>query len=175
MAARGAVQSRRVHEPARVVAMTGSRVVTGLACVLALGAACASSRAESMGLSVPRSGSVVAWGCRPQAKGLGAFDQCLVPASARHGVVAVAAGLDQSLALKTDGGVIAWGCKGAGITGGECRIPAFARSGVRAIAAGDLVDVALKRDGSVVAWGCNFATRFQCSVPRSAKRGVAGI
>jgi len=79
-------------------------------------------------------GGVVAWGC-----GANDFGQCRVPAAARSGVTAIAAGTFHSLALKKDGSVVAWGCVGppdAIIHFGQCRVPASARSGVIAIAAG---------------------------------------
>src|SRR3954466_3469233 len=41
---------------------------------------------------VRNSGSVVAWGCRPDANGLGAYGQCRVPALARRAIVSISAG-----------------------------------------------------------------------------------
>ena len=66
------------------------------------------------------------------------------------GVIAVAAGEYQSLALKQDGTVVAWGDNSYGqatVAGGL--------SGVIAIASGAWHGLALKQDGTVVAWGSN--------------------
>jgi alpha-tubulin suppressor-like RCC1 family protein len=123
-----------------------------------------------------RGGSVIAWGCH---NGMGHVDsdlgQCRVPASARSGVIAIAAGIYQSLALKNDGSVLACGC-GGGYDYGECRVHASAGSSVIAVAAGTYHSLALKKDGSVVAWGCGRGYDFgECRVPASARSGVIAI
>jgi len=64
------------------------------------------------------------------------------------GVVAIAAGNEHSVALKSDGTVTAWGRN----VEGQTTIPA-GLSGVTAIAAGGDTSYALKSDGTVVAWG----------------------
>jgi hypothetical protein len=90
-------------------------------------------------------GGVLAWGCGNDNDA----GQCRVPASARHGVTAIAAGATHSLALKKNGSVVAWGCRaservlGSG-NSGQCRVPASARHGVTAIAAGTDHSLALK-------------------------------
>jgi alpha-tubulin suppressor-like RCC1 family protein len=58
-----------------------------------------------------------------------------VPAAAKSGVVAIAAGFAHSLALKDDGSVVAWGCRGPADSA-PCQVPARAANGVLAIAAG---------------------------------------
>ena len=82
---------------------------------------------------------VVAWG---------AFNngQTNVPVGLSN-VVAVAAGVSNSLALKSDGTVVAWGDNsyGLNVTGGL--------SNVVAVAAGVSNSLALKNDGTVVVWG----------------------
>jgi hypothetical protein len=87
---------------------------------------------------------VVAWGRNNQG-------QTTVPAGL-SGVVAIAAGGEHTVALKSDGTVVAWGYNYAGQT----TVPA-GLSGVVAIAAGAWHTVALKSDGTVVAWGSNSA------------------
>lgn len=75
------------------------------------------------------------------------------------GVVAVAAGLYHSLALKYDGTVVSWGSN----EDGQATVPA-GLTGVVAIAAGEKHSLALKADGTVVAWGYN--KEKQCEVPK---------
>jgi hypothetical protein len=79
------------------------------------------------------------------------YGQTTVPVAAQSGVAAIAAGVNQSVALKTNGSVIAWGDNFSGQT----TVPVAAKSGVVAIAVGLAHTVALKSDGSVVAWGAN--------------------
>jgi alpha-tubulin suppressor-like RCC1 family protein len=79
---------------------------------------------------------VVAWGDNTDG-------ETNVPAAATN-VLAVAAGDEYSLALKSDGTVIAWGKTTPVPTG---------LSNVVAIAAGRGQNLALKNDGTIVAWG----------------------
>jgi alpha-tubulin suppressor-like RCC1 family protein len=65
-------------------------------------------------------------------------------------VVALAAGYNHSLALRSNGTVVAWG----GNDYGQATVPAGLTS-VKAIAAGWHHSLALKSDGTVVAWGLN--------------------
>ena len=74
------------------------------------------------------------------------------------GVMAIAAGWDHTVALKSDGRVVAWG----GNIYGQTNVP-VGLTGVMAIAAGWSHTVALKSDGSVVAWGRNI--NGQTNVP----------
>lgn len=83
-----------------------------------------------------------------------------------NGVVAIAAGYCQSLALKADGTVVAWGFSYCGQSTVLANL-----GGVVAIAAGEEHSLALKADGTVVAWGDN--TYAQCAVPPNLNGVVA--
>lgn len=72
------------------------------------------------------------------------------PPPGLDGVVAIAAGFDHSLALRTDGTVVSWGDDGSGLA-----TPPAGLSGVRAVAAGWHHSLALKTDGTVAGWGWN--------------------
>ena len=74
-----------------------------------------------------------------------------VPVAAQSGVVAIAAGGDHTVALKSNGSVVAWGVNNSG----QRTVPVAAKSGVTAIAAGGSHTVALKTNGAVVAWGAD--------------------
>ena len=78
-------------------------------------------------------------------------------------VVALAAGYNHSLALRSNGTVVAWGEN----RNGQTDVPA-GLSNVKAIAAGQYHSLALKNDGSVVGWGL---TDYQLSPPS----GLTGI
>ncbi len=81
-------------------------------------------------------------------------------------VVAIAAGLDHSLALQGDGMVTAWGDN----TFGETNVPA-GLTNVVAIAAGDYFSLALVGSGTVKAWGYNLYG--QTNVPAGLSNVVA--
>ncbi|MCW1885216.1 choice-of-anchor D domain-containing protein [Luteolibacter flavescens] len=104
------------------------------------------------------SGKVVGWGLTPAS-------WTPLPAGL-DGVVAVAAGLDHSLALRSDGTVVGWGRNNAG----QLNIPA-SLSNVVAIAAGDHHNLALKSDGTVVTWGRNQSSYL--AVPANLSNVVA--
>src|SRR5204863_8269787 len=65
-----------------------------------------------------------------------------------NGVVAIAAGGNHSLALKSDGTVVAWG----GNSSGQSTVPGGLNR-VVSVAAGGPHSLALKSDGTVVTWG----------------------
>jgi len=117
-------------------------------------------------------GAVVAWGAglsRPTE--WPEEGQSVVPTEALSGVVAVAAGVTFSAALKVDGSVVFWGDADLGYFQG--RFPEEARQGVTAIASGDYHLLALKDDGSVIAWGDNGGG--QTDVPEEARSQVIAI
>jgi alpha-tubulin suppressor-like RCC1 family protein len=79
------------------------------------------------------------------------------------GMVAIAAGLDHSLALRSDGTVWAWGQNYGGQLGdgsttnrsAPVQVRANGPTGVTAIAGGSAHSLALKSDGTAWAWGFN--------------------
>src|SRR6185295_9215493 len=105
---------------------------------------------------------VVAWG---QIETDGGPVTATVPAGL-NGVIAIAAGADHSLALKSDGTVVAWDD-----IYGQITVPG-GLSGVVAVAAGFYYDLALKSDGTVVAWGQNY---FGQSTVPGGLNGVVAI
>jgi alpha-tubulin suppressor-like RCC1 family protein len=120
-------------------------------------------------LAVKADGSVLAWGLNDSGQlGDGTTTDRVAPAVVTglgpgSGVVAVAAGYDHSLAVKSDGTVLAWGSNAQGQLGNVAAdglTPAVVSSlgsgsGVVAVSAGGALSLALKSDGSVLAWGYN--------------------
>ena len=107
------------------------------------------------------SGKVVAWG-------LDTSHQTDVPAAAQSGVVAISAGGEFAVALKTDGTVVAWGDDSRGQTD----VPA-GLSNVTQISAGCSHTLALKSDGTIVAWGYNYQGDTQVPLPGDGARYTA--
>ena len=87
-------------------------------------------------------------------------------ATATGSPLAIASGINHSLALKSDGTVAAWGDNRFGQT----NIP-VGLSNVVAIARGDFHSLALKSDGTVAAWGVN--NYGQTTIPASLSNVVA--
>jgi alpha-tubulin suppressor-like RCC1 family protein len=124
---------------------------------------------HSSGFNLARKsdGSVIAWGendAYQLGDGTNESRTTPVPVTALGtGVVALAAGSDHSLALKSDGSVLGWGLNQDGQVGGggfgsiytqPVQVVGLgAGSGVVAIAAGARHSLALKSDGTVLAWG----------------------
>ena len=96
------------------------------------------------------------------------YGQCDVPAP-NSGFVAVAAGCDHSLGLRSDGSIAAWGYNGYG----QCNVPA-PNSGFIAVAAGYYHSLGLRSDGSIVAWGQNDDGQCNVPAPNSGFVAVAG-
>jgi uncharacterized delta-60 repeat protein len=112
--------------------------------------------------TVPTSGLVVV----PWGDGSSNYGQRTIPSSL-SGVVAVSAGTNHVLALKSNGTVVAWGLSNYGATA----VPA-GLSDVVAVTASDTYSVALKADGRLVTWGDQTADYKR--VPGSL-RGIVAI
>ena len=138
--------------------------VTGLSNVIAIAAGGFHS------LALKRDSTVASWGndFRGQlGNGLpydGNFSDITQQVSNLTNVIAIAAGRDHSLALKSDGTVSTWGFDefgqlGNGVTGdgGSSNVPVGVGgpSGVTAIAGGTSHSMARKSDGTVSTWGRN--------------------
>ena len=119
-------------------------------------------------LALRADGSVWAWGGNSRGQlgdGTGAnSDTPVAVAGLSAGVVAIAAGDQNSLALKSDGSVWAWGRNDRGQLGdgtandSEVPVPVSGMtSGVKGIADGADFSLAMKNDGSVWGWGNNFS------------------
>ena len=92
--------------------------------------------------SAQESGPIVGWGANY-------YGQSSVP-SPNTGFVAVAAGFEHSLGLKSDGSIVGWGDNDFG----QSSVPS-PNTGFVAVAAGWYHSLGLKPDGSIVAWGGN--------------------
>ena len=121
---------------------------------------------SSFGLALRSDGTVWAWGSNGAGQlgdGTVTSDQATpVQVTGLSGVVAVAAGTDQSLALRSDGTVWAWGGDrygqlgdGANRSAQPTPVQVTGLTGVTKIAAGGLFSLALRSDGTVWAWGYN--------------------
>ncbi|TIH40727.1 hypothetical protein D4765_01740 [Subtercola vilae] len=124
----------------------------------------------SFSLALKSDGSVWAWGQADQGQqGDGSGVIHVVPTQvptlgAGSGVIAISAGANHALALKSDGSVWGWGDNdygdvGIGTGSGNVLVPVQlpfgAGSGVVQIVAAQEYSLALKSDGSVWAWGDN--------------------
>jgi alpha-tubulin suppressor-like RCC1 family protein len=109
---------------------------------------------------IPGHATAVAWGSNWSG-------QTTIPDGLTD-VVAIAAGYNQTVALKADGTVVTWGYSGGSI--GQATQPAGLTGVVTIAACGDNV-VALKADGTVVAWGPTYTG--QTNVPTGLTGGVA--
>jgi uncharacterized repeat protein (TIGR01451 family) len=124
-------------------------------------------------LALKADGSVDAWGENVTGQlgnaSISAFSRAPVAVDglgSGAGIIAIAGGVGQSLALKSDGSVLAWGFNhdgelGNGDATGATQLSPVAvsgfgnGSGVIAIAAGHFHSLALKSDGTEWAWGNN--------------------
>jgi len=144
-----------------VVSACGSSSVSAKAVVKAV------SGGWNYALALKSDGSVWAWGANDNGQlGNGTTTGSLVPIpvpSLAHGVIAIAAGWDAAVALKSDGSVWTWGANDRGQLGdgshAASQVPVRV-SGiggrVTAIAAGFSYALTLKSDGTVWGWGDDF-------------------
>jgi len=121
---------------------------------------------SSFGLALRSDGTVWAWGSGGAGQ-LGdgtttSYRTTPAQVTGLSGVVAVAAGTDHSLALRSDGTVWAWGGDrygqlgdGANSSAQPTPVQVTGLTGVTKIAAGGLFSLALRSDGTVWAWGYN--------------------
>jgi alpha-tubulin suppressor-like RCC1 family protein len=113
-------------------------------------------------LAITPARKVVAWGDN-------FYGQSTPPANL-SGVIAIAAGLWHSLALKSDGTVVGWGDNDSG----QIDIPAGLTDAV-AIAASGKHSLALRSDGTVIAWGDNTDSEGLYSGQSVVPTGLAGV
>ncbi|MGO9479442.1 MAG: RCC1 domain-containing protein [Limisphaerales bacterium] len=111
-------------------------------------------------LALKADGTVVGWGDNNQGQATGVpntVSPYISSGPVTYGgqtlsnVVAIAAGVDFSLALRADGTVVGWGDN----THGEINVPASATNVVAIAAGGTSFSLALRADGTVVGWGYN--------------------
>jgi alpha-tubulin suppressor-like RCC1 family protein len=133
-------------------------------------------------LALKADGTVVGWGRNSfgEATGIadGAPGTVSIAGQLLTNVVAIAAGLTHSLALKADGTVVGWGINGygqaTGVTNGApgtIWMAGYPLTNVVAIAAGSLHSLALQADGAVFGWGYN--ANGETTIPASATNVVA--
>ena len=161
--------SKNVSVPVQVKDSSGVSYLTGIIAVAA---------AQEHSLALKSDGTVWAWGDNAYGE-LGDADpnflESSVPVQVRDstgtsyltGVVAIAAGYADNLALKNDGTVWAWGRGDMGQLGndstGNSSVPVQVKdptgtsylSGVTAVASGAFHNLALKGGGTVWGWGNN--------------------
>ena len=127
-------------------------------------------------LALRADGTVVAWGDNTYGElGNGTTTKSLTPVQVEgpagtgtlSGIASLAAGLQDSLALRSDGSVLAWGYNGHGELGDGTTTNSSTPvqvlgiggsgplTGVMAIRGGESHNLALRAGGSVVAWGNN--------------------
>lgn len=91
----------------------------------------------------------------------------VTPPAGITGIIALAGGYDQTLALRSDGTVVGWGDNTVGQA-----VPPVGLTGVVAITAGYWHSLALKGDGTVVGWGYN---GYNQTTPPAGLTGVVSI
>ncbi len=119
-------------------------------------------------LALKSDGTVLAWGSDTSGQ-LGdsltkANSNIPVTVANASGIIAIAAGFDHSLALKSDGTILAWGQDQYGQLGNDSTkedqllpVPVSMASNIVAIAAGNSHSLALKSDGTILSWGNDYS------------------
>ena len=132
----------------RYVATPSLRIVV-LVCI------CLSAEVTPVGIVVadPPQGKLVGWGTQVFGVDLS------------HGFIAVSAGVNHSLGLRSDGSIVGWGS-------GQLVVPA-PNTGFVAVAAGYYHSLGLKADGSIVAWGDNASHQLDVPAPNTGFVAVA--
>lgn len=166
----------------------GTQVTKKMALQVAgLSNAVAIAAGKSHSVAVTSDGSVWTWGMNLKGQlGLGSKDQKVhTPAQipGLTGVVAVAAGVAHTIALKADGTVMAWGDNASyqlgNLNNAVSTVPAKVAelNGVTRIVAGDNHNVALKANGTAWVWGENTADQLGdfTNVNRYAPTIVYGV
>jgi len=140
--------------------------VSGLTGVVAV------SAGANHSLALKEDGTVWGWGWNDVGQlgnGTSGFENVRllpVPVLGLSGVMAISAGYEHSLAVKSDGTVWAWGSNANGQLGDDSGIQrnypvqAHGLSEVLAVAAGGFHSLALKSDGSVWSWGSNLVSQL---------------
>src|SRR5262249_20630616 len=149
------------HSPVRVRGLSGATAVAAGGCDCTVVGEAVLNSGHSLALQAD--GSVWAWGSNDRGQlGDGTQDLLAHAAPARvpglDGVVAIAAGAFDDLAVRSDGSAWVWGYHAYGPGSSTTPTRVAELGGVTALAAGDSTlpfGLALEGDGSVWAWGDN--------------------
>jgi alpha-tubulin suppressor-like RCC1 family protein len=130
------------------------------------------------GLALTSKGTVLRWGNET-------IHRDATPPSGLSSIVAVAAGYNHSLALRSNGSVVGWGFNNAGqatgrpntnapyVSSGEVVLQAEPLTNVLSIAASRGYSLALKKDGTVVSWGRMVNDQYPATVPAGLSNVIA--
>lgn len=156
------------YTPMRVVSPDGTGFLTD---VIAISASCSTS------MALRSDGTVWTWGTNSYGNlGIGTTDNNEHPVPVQvnglSDIMAIAAGYNHYLALKSDGTVWAWGENyyygqlGDGtFTNRSSPVQVTGLDGVTALSAGEIGSMALKEDGTVWTWGSNYDGLLGDGVP----------
>jgi Regulator of chromosome condensation (RCC1) repeat len=143
-------------------------------------------------LALKSDGTMLAWGSDSRGQ-LGddlpkADKPTPVPVDGASNIVAIGAGTEHALALKSDGTMLSWGLDVDGQLGDNVQLEDHALpvavmgiAGVVGIAVGNGHSLALKADGTVLAWGSDFGGQLGDNIPKVNKptpvpvNGASGV